>query len=311
LYIDVKYYLDEAGVDYKTSGKNVGSDDINIDCPWCGAEKHLSIHSKKAIMNCWVCSFDDFEVKPNFLDLISKLEDISRFEAYQKIKDLDIEVEDDYRQKEQRAISRSVKLPSGCESILGEKSSTHKSLAVKYLTDRGFGLGISGKYNLSFCATGDYYGRIIIPFYKAGQLVTFTGRDYLNRRGVPRYLTCPVDESILTPKEVLYGLDYFKGSCLRIVEGATDRWRFGDSSVALSSNSISDKQIDLISRIDAELLSIFMDYGSYGKAISIAEELSFKFDSIKVIKMEGGDDVADHTIKRLLEIEQEEKEFYF
>ena len=44
--LDIKAILDELGVDFKSSGKNVGPNDVNIDCVFCGADKHLGITLK-------------------------------------------------------------------------------------------------------------------------------------------------------------------------------------------------------------------------------------------------------------------------
>ena len=44
--IDIKAILGELGIDYKESGKNVGPNDVNIDCVFCGADKHLGITLK-------------------------------------------------------------------------------------------------------------------------------------------------------------------------------------------------------------------------------------------------------------------------
>ena len=70
--IDVKAILDELGIDYKESGKNVGSNDININCPFCNAEKHLGISLGSGVVNCWVCEFNNLPKRPSLTKVLSE-----------------------------------------------------------------------------------------------------------------------------------------------------------------------------------------------------------------------------------------------
>ena len=308
--IDAISYLDSAGVDYKTSGKNVSRNDVNIDCPWCGADKHLAIHRTKGTLNCWVCSFSDLKYWPTFINLIMELDGISYPKAVEVIKEFsDSDGENDNIDRSFKPKKTKIELPSESQSFDNPKSIRHRDLALKYLKSRNFGTDVIDKYKLVFCSTGEFAFRIIIPYYYAGKLITFSGRTYLNRE--PRYKHLSATSSVMTPKEFLYPIDMFSGDHLRLVEGPTDVWRIGgDSSLALSSNRLSYKQMELIKDLKLKSLSIFLDQGSYNKAIVMGEQLSGVIDRIKIISMEGGD-VAECTREEILKAEAERNYFNF
>ena len=93
--IEVISYLDSRGVDYRTGGKNVGANDINICCFWCGEERyHMGIHKSKGFLHCWVCGFEGLDKYPSFLDLIAEIEGCTRDQAYRILKEFSSDEED-------------------------------------------------------------------------------------------------------------------------------------------------------------------------------------------------------------------------
>ena len=53
--VDTKALLDDLGIDYKLSGKNVTSGWIEVNCPFCGDPSyHLGI-SPTNLFHCWRC----------------------------------------------------------------------------------------------------------------------------------------------------------------------------------------------------------------------------------------------------------------
>ena len=79
--IDIVACLDSLGIDMKRSGKNVARNDVNVDCPWCGADKHLGIHRQTGLLNCWVCNLEDHDRYPSFAGLIMEIEEIGYADA--------------------------------------------------------------------------------------------------------------------------------------------------------------------------------------------------------------------------------------
>ncbi len=307
--IDVVSFLDFRNIDFKPYGKNVSLNDVNIDCPYCGADKHLAIHKESGLMNCWVCNFEGLERRPTFLDLVQELESCTFTDAKNLLEDFI----DDFVEAEEMFTYRKRKkifLPEEADDFFNPKSIRHRNIALKYLSSRGFDDKIIKKYKLQFCSKGKFAFRIIIPVYFKNELVTFLGRDYLNRKEVSRYENCSIEESLQRPKELFYGWDFFKGDHLRLVEGVTDKWRIGDTSLAVLRSKISSEQKTLILNLKLKSISIMFDGDAYSKAYQIGEDLSPFISKVKVLDM-GQKDVADRTYEKILRMERKQLLAYF
>ena len=55
--INIQEIFDEVGIEYRSDGKNVGIDDININCPFCDLDPsyHCGINTISGIFHCWIC----------------------------------------------------------------------------------------------------------------------------------------------------------------------------------------------------------------------------------------------------------------
>jgi len=281
---DVIGYLDSRGIDYRESGDNVGSNDVNIDCPFCGeTRKHLGIHKSKGLLNCWLCNFAHLDRRPSLYDLIMTIEGCSFREAKAIAKEFSDEVglpEPDAPPLVKPR--RKVSLPEEAETFHSKTYfKAHKRKASSYLSSRGFDPAhLAEKYGLCFCPSGKYTGRIIVPVYYEGELVTYLGRDYLGQSEL-RYLNCPISESKKSPRQCLYAWDFFDSShgFVRVVEGVTDVWALDDDcTLALFTNKISRWQVGLLSHLAAyegvSSLRIALDGDAYVRAMDIASEMS-------------------------------------
>jgi hypothetical protein len=156
------------------------------------------------------------------------------------------------------AAEKDLQLPSSFRPI--ELDSLRASRYVRYLIeDRGFTRrdlpGLVAAYGLQYSLTGDFKDRIILPYYLAGKLVTWSGRSIAN--STVRYRDLDRDSSTVPAKETLYCFDSAVGaSVLVVVEGPFDALkldfygrRFGVRAVGLSTNSITDKQIYLLEQL--------------------------------------------------------------
>jgi hypothetical protein len=165
------------------------------------------------------------------------------------------------------------------------------SAAMRYLFNRNYDSNHIHDYHLKFCPLGTYSNRIIIPVFFEGRLVSYTGRDYTGNANL-RYRNCPLNKSILSPKKVLYNWDnfveYMKYSGkkhVRLVEGPTDVWRIGRTSLGMMTNKLYTKQMSLLASLRLDSISLIFDPGSYGKGIRYSEELSPLVPSIKVVQL--------------------------
>lgn len=292
--IDIVSYFDNLGIDYKSGGKNVSANDVNICCPFCGEDRfHLAIHRENGKMNCWVCDLDGFKYRPNFVNLVMELENCDFITAKSIIKDYTIDSEDD--DVVEHVTPSFLSLPQEMQSFHDTICNEHWSVAYGYLESRGFDMTHVDKYKLGFCSHGEYAYRIIVPIYFEGKLVSFVGRDYTSMLGL-RYMNCRSKDVLMKNSDVLYGYDNYISyrmsvdtNHLYLLEGCTDVWSLGDVSVGLLTNKIHSNQVSLLIRLGLKSLTIAMDPGSYSRGINIAEKLCPFIRKIKVLKLIDGD----------------------
>jgi len=309
--IDVKAILDEFGIDYKSSGKNVGPNDVNVDCPFCGSDKHLGIHTNKAFINCWVCEFGDEEKYPSFASVISMLADVDIVDVFAVI---NANSDDEETPEEQWDRPLKTVPPPNCHLFEHTFYTRDRDAAYTYLTKRGFSKRHIEQYSLMFTpAKGDtdeekkYAGRIIFPIYHKDwhgvHFASWLGRDYTHKQ--QRYKNCEVKNSLFRIKETLFGLESFEGKHLRIVEGVFDRMALGNTSVASMKAKISREQRRIIINLDIESMSIMFDMGDgFSNSISIAEDFSPFVQKIKILEFDTKEDVAELGKKKVLAIER-------
>jgi len=303
----IKDYLESIGVDVKEHGTDVGVNDLNIDCPWCGKEKHLGIHRQKAWLNCWACSFAGLRRRPWLADLIVELEGIPYKQAKEQAQRLlsDSNYEDTSAELFDRP--GSVWLPEQCFTFFDVLKDDHQeasqALARCYLHDRGISDAMISQYRLLYTTldltTGNpWRGRILVPFYEQGQMVSWVGRDYTTC-AAQRYLNCPVQKSPKRPKELLYGIEQFQQSrCThaRIVEGVFDKFTVGVTGLAVSKGGHSLEQLLLLRQLKLQAATIifdpttFEDRYSLHRAVNLAKELSiFVKGPVKILRLTTGD----------------------
>lgn len=119
-----------------------------------------------------------------------------------------------------------------------------------YLTYRGFKppMEVIERYQLKCCTTGRWKDRIIIPIFKDGELVAWTGRSLQKPINAPRYLS--TSEAI---KTVIFNEDALAagGKILFITEGPFDALKvdfyghkLGALATATFGTSITPNQIN-------------------------------------------------------------------
>lgn len=306
--IYVKDFLLEYNINFKESGKNVAATDINVDCPWCGAELHLGIMRETGILLCWVCNLEGVKYR-TFLSYIMKSERIDYLEAKNLLAAFSDDEEAEYysQDEDQEEIPTKVFLPKHSYSFWNSKKySRQTEKAYKYLSDRKFDSSTIDKHGLKYCVAGSFAYRIIVPIYFRRQLVNYLGRDYTGKQ--QRYDNCKRKDAIVRASNLLYGWDAFvssKSKHCRIVEGVFDSFRFGKTSVGLLKSKLSLQQKALLKAAQIESCSLFLDRDAHGKSYEIGEELEPFIPKIKVILMKDEKDVAEHSLNYLYKLEQE------
>lgn len=312
--VDIVEYLESVGVDLKYAGENVGPNDIAMACQWCDDPSyHLTIHRTKGYLNCWRCSFDDYKMRskkgwgPSFKALIKEIEGCSWGRAKEIWEGLggDTAVDESWRVdgKEPPSVCE---LPEGCYPFSSPGPFTGiRDFAFNYLRKRGFSKYHIEKYKLHFTAIGYYQHRIIVPVYRDGVMVNWLGRRFTKAANGGRYMNCRLDKSIKRFAEMLYGEDSWQGEVLRLVEGAFDRMRIGDSALGLNRSQFSRTQRNIITSLAGRTtpVHLLLDPEAEHRAISIGEELSPFIPRIKIVRLPEGRDPADLTFPEIRDAE--------
>lgn len=318
--ITIKDWLESIGVDTKLHGTNVGPNDINIDCPWCGKDKHLGIHRTTGQLNCWACQFAGEQRRPWLASLIMELEGLPYSLAKTKALEL-IETSRDFSRDNGELFDRpsSTWLPEKCwpffSEIKSDNQEASQSLARKYMNQRGISDSAISNYKLLYTEvdlSGKqlWSGRVIVPYFEAGEMVCWVGRDYTESSAL-RYRNCPVEKSVRRPKELLYGLEEFKQMRLRnarIVEGVFDKFTVGPTGLAISKGGASIEQQLALSKLGLLSASIIFDPTTWKdqysllRAVKLASNLSAFVPEVKVVRLTDGD-INELGWKRVSETE--------
>lgn len=301
--LHVRDLLEYLMLDYKAGGKNVARQDINIDCPYCGAEKHLAIHAEKGIPHCWVCEFIGVSPKPRLERILADLTSL----PLQEVRAAIIQHRDSWLSKEEEAptIDETL-LPDNCYRFEDEDSGKNFESAFLYLKKRKISIDKILRWDIRYTDIGEDItsNRIIFPVYFKGELVSWVGRDLSKEEWRSRYYNCPRENSTKELKETLYGFDkYPKGSkTLILVEGIFDKLNLMDNALGLYKASLSESQLDLVIELDPEEVVLMLDNDAYyRKGYPIAKELSTYFP-VKNIHLPKGKDPADLSTPYLLHL---------
>jgi hypothetical protein len=320
--LDIVGYLETTDVDLVYSGQNVGANDVAMECPFCDdPSTHLTVHRTTGYLNCWRCNFDDYKSqskkgwRPSFKALIREIEKCSWGEAKRIYESLGGDSDEfPYSSTiKQEICVEKCDFPSGTVSF--DSPGPYSALRDKiygYLMSRNFTKYHIQKYGLHFCGMGAYTGRIIIPYYLNGKVVNWVGRR-TSRMSKGRYLNCRIDSCCERMANMLYGQETFEGKVLRLVEGAFDKMRIGDSALGLSRSTFSSKQRNIILQLAkyCDFISLMLDPEAEKRAISIAEELSVGGKKIKIVQLPLGLDPAEMTPEEILYHENKAEFFHY
>lgn len=287
-------------VQYVTSGENVKKGNINIRCPFCNDDPshHMGI---SLIQDAWGCWRDSSHRGRRPHRLLNKLLGMSYAEVDRLVGDERRMVPDgfaafasgltnSFRSKlllEHEEKQDELLIPRSFRFIT---KGTYQWKHVRYLRERGVSLDCARHFRLMYCDQDwdRWSSRIIIPFFEADKIVTWTARA-VREWQQPRYKAATPDEdNAMRTTDVVYNFDNVADddsiSKLVVTEGAFDainvHWCGRDSgigAVALSTTSISERQLvmllELINRRRMEVLIAFDD-GADSQAECILYEIA-------------------------------------
>lgn len=281
---DVISYLDSRGIDYVTSGKNVAPGWVGMKCMHCNDQSnHFGVNIATGSFSCFRCG-----VKGNVIKLITVIDDCS----YPQARSLADEFQTGDIRKKETARVTTLALPKFVKKPLPK---SHR----KYLENRGFDPDLlTEKYDLYGCEQGGKFQfRIIIPVYQQQNLVTYTARAIVDNAAL-RYKNCPVQESLTSIKDCLYGIDNANKSVV-VVEGVFDAWRIGDGACATFGTKVTSEQIRLLSQF--KNVFIMMDSEAVNEAEKLSCSLTGIVDHVEIIHISVKDpcEMSDADVRSL------------
>jgi len=256
---DIRAYLDERGVTYQTSGRDVhaSAKAVAVRCPWCDDSLyHLNIYPS-GWMQCWRCGPRGWAI-----ELVRLVDACSYSEAAAIQKQFTLAGTVERRKRLARVSADDFRLPP---EFSHELPSLHRS----YLESRGFDpehlqrrYGIMAAHN-----EGAYKFRVIVPIRQHDRVVNFTARDVTGRQ-YPAYRACPDAEAAVPRTSLLYNLDTVRDTVV-VVEGVTDVWRIGDGAVATLGTSFTRAQVLALEKKGVRRVFIFFDSDAEDKALDL------------------------------------------
>ncbi len=277
-YIDPREALDIAGIEYSESGKNIGRNYIGIEeCPFCQkGNNHLGVRVDAPVFNCFSCG-----TKGNLLKLFAKI--LGFGEALEKLADATPkELKEKLSEIRERAVH--VELPKDCST---EITAYHAG----YLISRGFDYEeLCNNHNLHFTGpAAEIPNAIVVPFVKRNKLTTYTTISIADDVAI-RYLHLPEEESILSVKEQLYGIDETDGNSCIVVEGIFDKFRIGEGCVCSFGTRLSEIQFSLLRKFSRVVILMDGDIAGMDATAEIVEELSGFVSEIIPVYLDDGVD---------------------
>jgi len=290
---DVIGYLEEAGINYSYSGKNISNGWIGTSCPFCNdSSNHLGINLDSKIYSCFRCGskgkmskFVMEKENKSYNQIIPILNQFTKKDkSYGNIAE---------QQKDDKPVHELI------QDISTELTECHK----EYLKSRNFDPDyLESRYKLrSGKPSSLYKHRIIIPYIINRKTYTFTSRATVPGQAGAKYLHCPVEQSILAPKDILYNVDNCKDSCI-VLEGCTDVFRVGAGSVSLSGVQYTRKQLLVLSKFKRIFILFDPEEQAQIQAEKLSKDLSFCSSSVEIIQIETDLDpgnYSDEDVKQL------------
>ncbi|KYK24184.1 hypothetical protein AYK24_06650 [Thermoplasmatales archaeon SG8-52-4] len=291
--MDIIQLLDNEGIPYWTSGKNVSKGWVNIQCPFCSdRSNHLGIRKRDLRVHCWQCK--GHSLRELIVELVGNTHADKTLRALRPSSSEDGVSHNSPPSDVAASPRRRVWLPREATKYFPE---IHKN----YLKNRGFNpRTVIRKYQLRACyKIGKYKFRIIIPIFLSGKLVCFTSRGIIEGMDGTKYMDASPEECLITTNNLVYNYDNLQeGSDAIHVEGPIDVWKLGDGAISFMGLNYSMNQIKLIMKKKIHKYFILLDPDTAGnRAIRrLAREVAPLVGEVHIVKLKIAEDPGALTI---------------
>jgi DNA primase len=264
-------------------GRSTARNNVAFNCPFCHHSKpklEIQLHTNEKKENpwhCWVCG----EKGKTLSALFKKIKAPTH-----KLQELYSLIKPGTKQKEQ---FQTLSLPK--EFILLSQTHTLDKIttieskhALKFLKTRGLTEADIIKYNIGFCAEGNFSKRVIVPSYDAnGELNYFVTRTYLPD-DPQKYKNPPVGKNII-------GWEYYINWDVPIVlvEGIFDALTIKRNVIPLFGKTISEELMKKIVGSQVKKVYIALDNDALRESLKHCEKLMSFGKEVYLVELDGKD----------------------
>lgn len=248
-------------------------------CPKCNHHKpklEINFHTNEKGENpfeCWVCGFKGRTIR----SLLKQLQ-VPAEQAHEILKYIGRGEERQY------APVKAVELPKEFQPIYSASTTSIIANKVrKYLYNRGFTDKDFIKYNIGYCNTGEYAGRIIVPSYNDNnQLNFFVARTFED--AYHKYRNPETSKDIIGFENLINW-----NMPIVLVEGVFDAIAVRRNAVPILGKSLSTALIKKIVSSELEDIYIALDKDAFKKALQYTEQFLNMGKKVYLIDMQDKD----------------------
>lgn len=262
----------------------------DFECPFCGKVNKFGVNVSKNWYHCFRCG----EVG----DLIKLVKEVEGVETSSEVK-LHIDKYQDFgysikRERERAEVSdiKPAILPEGFRLVNQGDSQISNSIRA-YVKKRGFNIDEVSKMGWGYTTSSKYFGYLIIPYYKNGEVVYFNARNFLNRE--PKYLNPDIGIETSVGKSLLFynedALELY--DTVILCEGAINATTISkEKAICSAGKSLSAYQINLLIKSQIRKLIICLDDDAIHQAFDLANKL-IGHKVIKIVQFPKKKDIND------------------
>ncbi len=248
-------------------------------CPKCNHHKpklEINFHTNEKGENpfeCWVCGFKGRTIR----SLLKQLQ-VPAEQAHEILKYIGRGEERQY------APIKAVELPKEFQPVYGASTTSVIANKVrKYLYNRGFTDKDFIKYNIGYCNTGEYAGRIIVPSYNENnQLNFFVARTFED--AYHKYRNPETSKDIIGFENLINW-----NMPIVLVEGVFDAIAVKRNAVPILGKSLSAALIKKIVSSELQDIYIALDKDAFKKALQYTEQFLNMGKKVYLIDMQDKD----------------------
>jgi len=267
---------------------------ISFDCPVCsydikGLEKgdgkgNLEINYDSNVFKCWACS-ETNNTHGSVYKLVKQYGTKSDLKKYKLVTP---ELVENF--KKEVEIKTLDGLPKEFIPLSVESFTEAYKKSMDYLKKRNIDLDIIKKYNIGYCETGEYAGRVIFPSYDIHDDVNyFLGRSY-DKYTKLKYKNpdIPKTEIIFNEGKIIWDSNIY------IVEGVFDHIVVPNSIPMLGKVMSENLFTQLIRRAECKVI-ILLDSDAYKDSIKLYKKLNSTklMNRVMIIELPEGYDISD------------------